>query len=559
MSSSIETINKKILKEINNVVDHDLNDLIINSKALIAGGSLLSLFRNEPVSDVDIYVNIDNLHIMLKGLIRHNYKTCVNKYNYIVPAYDDSFFRQNNILGRFVFIRKIIVDIIVVKKNIPLISVVTNFDLTFCEIWYDGHSVNATDPIGIINKNGNIRDQYIEKLELHNKFTMIRLAKYIKKGYSIHNLNLNLNSAQDVNTILKNEYKINDGVIDEIYNSINNYKVTRYVKNKIIYKITSPEEFVVLTLYKGLINNFEFPDKDFGEQQIPELNNILEKYSYNGKDTNLIGIIIFATFSDFNYTIDDLNEIIHKLGIGDDTLKRFYKYLISLTPFRHEGFKECRHYICDILNLTCDEIMSYCTIKENDEKFSFVNVNENDIPSNCNDIILATSHDIDEIIADKYVIFINIAENNITENDIMCYERDSIKNMMEDKDNHFYECKGNLIQGTNDRTMGTYNSEKYFYIKFPVNIDGLNGFFAEDIISNAYHSRNINIFYIIPELDDDGIQKSFTHSVSWQNAYGPIEDRNFVSANHCQHGSNILLYTLAICTNTETCVKSFLC
>jgi hypothetical protein len=48
--------------------------------------------------------------------------------------------------------------------------------------------------------------------------------------------------------------------------------------------------------------------------------------------------------------------------------------------------------------------------------------------------------------------------------------------------------------------------------------------------------------------------KSLT--ATWQNSYGPIQNRNYVSANHCQDGSNILIYTLKLCRDPERCIRS---
>jgi hypothetical protein len=49
-------------------------------------------------------------------------------------------------------------------------------------------------------------------------------------------------------------------------------------------------------------------------------------------------------------------------------------------------------------------------------------------------------------------------------------------------------------------------------------------------------SWNIQTVKIVP------LHQSFTHTISWANSYGPT--KNYVSASHCQNGSNIELYEL---------------
>jgi hypothetical protein len=55
---------------------------------------------------------------------------------------------------------------------------------------------------------------------------------------------------------------------------------------------------------------------------------------------------------------------------------------------------------------------------------------------------------------------------------------------------------------------------------------------------------------------ENGTQKMISHTVSWQNAYGPPGNVDYYGANHCQSGSNILIYTLKVCRDPERCVRS---
>jgi hypothetical protein len=57
------------------------------------------------------------------------------------------------------------------------------------------------------------------------------------------------------------------------------------------------------------------------------------------------------------------------------------------------------------------------------------------------------------------------------------------------------------------------------------------------------------IYYVYPDNEKD-----ITHSSAWANAFGP--NPNWVSANHCQVVSKLLVYKLKICRDPERCLKS---
>lgn len=162
-------------------------------RAIIAGGGILSMIHGEPVIDYDLYVNKSYAIEIIKFLISEledGDLTLEKKFNR--PAYDQSFFRKNNILGRLLFkikgsgIRSILkIDLIIVSDDTDLIKVVSNFDLTFCEVWYDGKEIYANYPDDVLNKKGSLKPDYVESLTSGNMFIIRRMAKYKKRGYAI--------------------------------------------------------------------------------------------------------------------------------------------------------------------------------------------------------------------------------------------------------------------------------------------------------------------------------------------------------------------------------------
>ena len=161
-------------------------DALIKNKALLAGGSVLSAFSDFRINDLDIYVNRKNAMTIYEDLLDIGYYKVQNLC--LAPAYDQSFFRKNHILSRIRLENDnfMPIDLMIIPDNISLISVVTNFDLSFCEIWFDGQNVYAVDPEGIQNKEGILKPDYLESLfKYFNEFIRKRIKKYISRGFKI--------------------------------------------------------------------------------------------------------------------------------------------------------------------------------------------------------------------------------------------------------------------------------------------------------------------------------------------------------------------------------------
>jgi len=72
-----------------------------------------------------------------------------------------------------------------VRNNRSVLDVVTNFDLTFCQVWFDGANVYASHPEHIKNKSGVLQNDYCKILFHGNRFLRKRLNKYKQKKYNI--------------------------------------------------------------------------------------------------------------------------------------------------------------------------------------------------------------------------------------------------------------------------------------------------------------------------------------------------------------------------------------
>jgi hypothetical protein len=197
---------KTLLRE-NITFYEEFREAIINHEAIIAGGSILSLFSNYKVNDIDIYVHYSKAKSFLNFLLKND--TRFNRIN-TVPMYDESFLRKNNILSRYNMsvlkhsridenrIRteiSLYLDIMIVPDHIQLENVVSNFDLSFCKVWWNGKKLSTDENVyDIRSNNGYLTKDYIISFLNANSFTLNRIKKYKERGF---NINIDLSSIQD--------------------------------------------------------------------------------------------------------------------------------------------------------------------------------------------------------------------------------------------------------------------------------------------------------------------------------------------------------------------------
>lgn len=187
-------------------------------------------------------------------------------------------------------------------------------------------------------------------------------------------------------------------------------------------------------------------------------------------------------------------------------------------------------------------------LEEDDEELSEIEIDEKPMENGtCFDFTMYDSINILEYLQDSGTfLFINKGSETLVENfEILCFSYDDLNRIYRDKSNWFYECIGKL----------NYNYTQTIYLKIPIDRSGMNGFVPLNKIRKVLE-KNYRIYYIVPSESEPGIQKMVNYSITWQNAYGPENRRNYVSANHCQEGSNILIFDIKVCKNPENCIIS---
>ena len=180
-------------------------EVLQECNALHAGGSLASIMtvnRKNGIrpllqmfvnggKDLDVYVSTrNNEHVkLLQKFVDMGFFV-----NYVTaaPAYDESFMRQNHIVCRIRMMctphaesnAELHVDIMIVHEKMPL-DVVQNFDLTCCEIWFDGRKTACTDMQVFKSRVATMRPIYVEKFVTGNAFLRKRVHKYEQRGWTI--------------------------------------------------------------------------------------------------------------------------------------------------------------------------------------------------------------------------------------------------------------------------------------------------------------------------------------------------------------------------------------
>jgi len=177
------------------------NTLLRETGAVLAGGSILSAVINHPVRDYDVYVPNKNSSKFIEGLmpliyVTEEFKKEGNCRIIQASSYCESFLRKNGIrrIHTFGANAKQVgmqlhapIDVMAVRNKRNVLDVVSNFDLTFCQVWYDGTSIYATHPEHIRDRLGYLQGDYIPLYIRGNRFLRNRVAKYTSKSYEMIN------------------------------------------------------------------------------------------------------------------------------------------------------------------------------------------------------------------------------------------------------------------------------------------------------------------------------------------------------------------------------------
>ena len=73
----------------------------------------------------------------------------------------------------------------IVNNTKKILDVLSNFDLTCCQLWYNGRSFGGTHIKDSLKKKTFLNEDYIKALINNNLFIINRLDKYTRRGFTI--------------------------------------------------------------------------------------------------------------------------------------------------------------------------------------------------------------------------------------------------------------------------------------------------------------------------------------------------------------------------------------
>lgn len=258
-----------------------VNKTLKDHNAVISGGFILKAigaFVDEKSVDMDIYVPTEKAEKFREIMIKLFDASSTIKH--VVSNTPGSFFKKNGILSVTKYSKNVPqyaeMDIIEVNSDRTPIDVVKNFDLTFCENWYDGENIFMTYPEHVKTKSGFLENHYLNILFSANPVLINRMKKYINRGFKININNPVTKSIEDITEGIKDGTKYQPSIENKIEE-----------KNKVYgsYGITSKKSKNILNL-----------------SILPYIEDHIEKRSKNPKELTPFDIMIIKSYTGFNST-----------------------------------------------------------------------------------------------------------------------------------------------------------------------------------------------------------------------------------------------------------------
>lgn len=182
----------EIVKAIGEENKTKLCQLLTETGSVIGGGFVLqSIVQNESVKfvDMDIYVPCEKTPLFLSTLIANKLHPKIERYSSQDSSlYCRSFLRRNGIRRIHTFYNRTrlgVMDVMSIRERTTPVKVCSNFDLTMCQVWFDGTTVFATHPEHIREKRGYLQGDYITTFAEGNRFLRNRMRKYRNRGFTL--------------------------------------------------------------------------------------------------------------------------------------------------------------------------------------------------------------------------------------------------------------------------------------------------------------------------------------------------------------------------------------
>ena len=173
--------------------------LLKTHKAKISGGFLLKAMGKfeggAPSYDMDVYVphaSVEPFRTEMGKLFLGHQPTPADYSQINASGGPTSFFKKNGIVSVRKHHRGVEgtptyeeMDIVEANTTTSPIGIIKNFDLTFCQNWYDGEQVWLTHAEHVISKHGLLEDHYLQLLYINKAQTIGRIRKYAGRGFRV--------------------------------------------------------------------------------------------------------------------------------------------------------------------------------------------------------------------------------------------------------------------------------------------------------------------------------------------------------------------------------------
>lgn len=600
----------------------NLGNILIENNAIIAGGSVLSsITRTYGLRDIDLYVNLRNAQNVYNALMQDETSNDV-KSSHTAPPYDQSFLIKNNILGRFTArvgsLRhsKTDIDIMIVADDVTVESVVENFDLSFCKIWYDGRKILTNYPDDVRTKTGTLGADYLRAYLSGNVFTAKRIKKYTRRGFTINLPNIDTSSIsmdrlkkQVISPEIWVVYKLlEELLIDNRFSKLKNQDNDMELFSNMILALQKLAEYKTVHGKPSLYNidgfkdllNFLYGDKltDGGFWDVNKLiyqlicsNKRLlcewihpeyaEYYKSIGIQIRREDDVPAHGFENFDIPMcdgqippfsagasgipDDANayNIQDLIRQGEDILRLteeekqtlYYTQYPSLRPLTH---LERAERMREEQRLAAQRFAHLADDDEDEEEATgpYSLPNGTQVPGRCFSIMDAEDINTSSWYPEEDNILFLIEFYPGAEPDLVCTNVQILENALRNETAINYRCGGNLgFEAGTGREVRLDNIPDGMavdvamtsidfsveYIPFSYGIDGTTSL-------NGYLPR-YEVERMLSQVGD-GTSKLFTlvfrdtisHTVSKNNTSRGTEGADFVSTNHCQAGSTIMVF-----------------
>lgn len=523
-------------KRLHGTKETNFIELLRTHNAVIAGSYVLSLYVTPSfkAGDIDIYINEKHFDKFIISLIDSG--LFWNEYSRVIVSsdYDESFFNKNGIKFKvrgtlYLKHNDISVDIMIVYDNRNIKDVVSNFDLSFCEIWYDGKDVVAAREKDIINKKGVLKKDYHDAYHQKNRFIHDRIAKYSDRGFAI-SLENNNDDIVINKHLLPSKPKLT-GVGKTLKDeNVEKTFVKKYITTQLdsimfekSFRPTLPCLYSAgVSHIKKKISNFYVADHidSFKLKLCYKYCNCFNKYSlfelcinsrlYFGIDEKTI----VDYMSDWITLLEQNRELTDKIENIDKSIK---------------VLRKCLKQINDNVKYFIMNLQSKYNISKDDkykmERINFDTKVVNQLQGY--DIIEMETKNVGQYLSKSGNIALINFENDQIKGDVNLLDSETLLVYILDiRDRWFYECNSS-IRDINKSTP---------YINLPTNKGAIYVYWYE-LIDMYFKSKNgKNVF--IYKATDKNVNKSISH----KNAFN--ENSNWVGAWHCQDGTNFRVSTI---------------